>query len=62
VKGALGGVLALGLSAAAWALINSALLRSAFFTPLQAAAGVAAGALIGFLGSALSVGRHLKGV
>jgi len=62
VKGALGGVLALGLSAAAWALIDAALLRSVFFTPLQAASGVAAGALLGFLGSALSVGRHLRGV
>lgn len=62
VKGALGGALAVGLSFAAWAVIDAALLRSVFFTPLQAAAGVVAGALIGFLGSALSVGRHLKGV
>jgi len=62
VKGALGGVLALGLSAAAWALIDAALLRSVFFTPLQSALGVAAGALLGFLGSALAVGRHLRGV
>lgn len=62
VKGALGGLLALGLSAGAWAVIDAALLRSAFFAPWQAVAGVAAGALLGLLGSALSVGRHLKGV
>jgi cell division transport system permease protein len=62
LKGLLGGLLALGLSAGAWALINSALLRASFFTPAQAAVGVAAGGLLGLLGSALSVGRHLKSV
>ncbi len=61
-KGLLGGLLALGLSAGAWALINSSLLRASFFTPAQAAVGVAAGGLLGLLGSALSVGRHLKSV
>jgi cell division transport system permease protein len=60
VKGVLGGLLAVGLSAGAWALINAALLRSAFFTPAQAALGVLAGGVIGLLGSALSVGRHLR--
>ncbi len=62
LKGLLGGLLALGLSAGAWALINSSLLRATFFTPAQAALGVAAGALIGLLGSTLSVGRHLRSV
>ena len=62
LKGLLGGLLALGLSAGAWALINSSLLRASFFTPAQAAVGVAAGGLLGLLGSALSVGRHLKSV
>ena len=61
-KGLLGGLLALGLSAGAWALINSALLRASFFTPAQAAIGVLAGALLGLAGSALSVGRHLRSV
>jgi len=62
LKGTLGGLLALGLSAAAWALINSALLRAWFFSPAQAAAGVVAGGLIGLAGSALSVARHLRNV
>jgi cell division transport system permease protein len=62
LKGLLGGLLALGLSAGAWALINSALLRAFFFTPAQAAVGVAAGGLLGLVGSALSVGRHLRSV
>ncbi len=62
VKGLLGGLLALGLAAGAWALINSALLRASFFTPTQAALGVAAGGVLGLLGSALSVGRHLRNV
>ena len=62
VKGLLGGLLALGLSAGAWALINQALIRASFFTPAQAAIGVAAGGLLGLAGSALSVGRHLRSV
>jgi len=60
VKGVLGGLLAFGLSAGAWALINAALLRATFFTPAQSALGVVAGGVIGLLGSALSVGRHLR--
>jgi cell division transport system permease protein len=60
VKGVLGGLLAVGLSAGAWALINAALLRSTFFTPAQSALGVVAGGLLGLAGSALSVGRHLR--
>ena len=62
LKGLLGGLLALSLSAGAWALIDSALLKASFFTPAQAALGVAAGGLIGLAGSALSVGRHLRSV
>ena len=60
VKGVLGGLLAVGLSAGAWALINAALLRSTFFTPAQCALGVLAGGVLGLVGSALSVGRHLR--
>lgn len=60
VKGVLGGLLAVGLSAGAWALINAALLRSTFFTPAQSALGVVAGGILGLVGSALSVGRHLR--
>jgi len=62
IKGLLGGAVAIGLSFAAYLLINRYLLKSAFFTQEQAAAIVAFGALIGLLGSALSVGRHLKRV
>jgi cell division transport system permease protein len=62
VKGTLGGVLAVGLSLGAWALINSALIRAAFFSPAQAALGIVAGGLLGLVGSALAVGRHLRSV
>jgi cell division transport system permease protein len=60
IKGLLGGAVAIGLSFAAYALINRYLLQSAFFTQEQAFAIVAFGALIGLLGSTISVGRHLK--
>ncbi len=62
VKGLLGGVLALGLSYGAWALIDTYLIRAAFFTTPQAGLGVATGGLIGLVGSLFSVGRHLKHV
>jgi cell division transport system permease protein len=62
LKGLLGGAGALGLSYGAWALIDSMLIRAAFFTPAQAAAGVAAGGLLGLVGSLVSVGRHLRHV
>ncbi len=61
-KGVLGGLFALGLSYGAWALIDSYLIRAAFFTPGQAAAGMAAGGVLGLLGSLVSVGRHLRNV
>lgn len=62
VKGMLGGLLAVGLSYTAWALINSYLLRAAFFTTTQAAIGIAAGGLLGLIGSQISVDRHLRSV
>ena len=62
IKGLLGGAVAVGLSFAAYVLINRYLLQSSFFTKEQAAAIVAFGALIGLLGSASSVGRHLRRV
>ncbi len=61
-KGVLGGLAALGLSYGAWALIDSYLIRAAFFTPGQAALGMAAGGVLGLLGSLVSVGRHLRNV
>jgi len=62
IKGLLGGLVAVGLSFAAYLLINRYLLQSAFFTNGQALAIVGFGAVIGLLGSATSVGRHLKRV
>jgi cell division transport system permease protein len=62
IKGLLGGLVAVGLSFVAYLIINRYLLQSAFFTNEQAAAIVAFGAVIGLLGSATSVGRHLKRV
>ena len=62
IKGLLGGVLALGLSYGAWALVNGYLLRAAFFTGPEAALGVVAGGLLGLAGSLVSIGRHLRSV
>jgi len=62
IKGLLGGLVAVGLSFAAYALIDRYLIQAAFFTREQAAAIVGFGAFIGLLGSATSVGRHLKRV
>jgi cell division transport system permease protein len=62
IKGLLGGLAAVALSFAAYALIDRYLIQVAFFTREQAAAIIGFGALIGFLGSASSVGRHLKRV
>jgi cell division transport system permease protein len=62
IKGLLGGAVALGLSFVAYVLINRYLLQSSFFTQEEAIAIVGFGALIGLLGSATSVGRHLKRV
>lgn len=62
VKGLLGGAIALGLTWVASSVISRNLVQTSFFEPWQVAAGLSAGALIGFLGSAVSVGRHLKQV
>jgi cell division transport system permease protein len=62
-KGLLGGVMALGLSWSAYALVDYYLgISAAFFTTPQALTGMAAGGLIGLLGSQVSVGRHLRNV
>lgn len=62
LKGMLGGLVAIGLSYAAYAAITKYLLQAAFFTRPQAVGIVGFGMVIGFLGSALSVGRHLRKV
>jgi len=61
-KGLLGGLLALALSYGVFRLVGSIYHASVFFTPAEAAAGVAAGGLLGLVGSLLSVGRHLRAV
>ncbi len=62
IKGMLGGLAAIGLSYGAYALINRWLIHAAFFSTEQAVAIVGFGMLIGFFGSAASVGRHLRRV
>ncbi|HZO18597.1 MAG TPA: hypothetical protein VFB46_06410, partial [Gemmatimonadaceae bacterium] len=61
-KGILGGLLALGLTYLAHSLISRTLVETRFFDERIILAGIAFGALIGFLGSAVSVGRHLRRV
>ena len=62
LKGLLGGAVAIGLSYAAYTLINRYLIASSFFTVAQALGIVLFGTVIGLVGSLLSVGRHLKRV
>ncbi len=63
VKGVLGGLLALLFTWLGMHLIDHYLhFHTVFFDPGQAVLGVAAGALIGVFGSAVSVGRHLRAV
>jgi cell division transport system permease protein len=62
LKGMLGGAIAVGLSYVAYALVTRWLLQAAFFSREQAVAIVGFGMIIGLLGSALSVGRHLRRV
>lgn len=61
-KGILGGVLALALTFFAHSLISRTLVATRFFDVRIVLAGIAFGALIGLLGSAVSVGRHLRQV
>jgi cell division transport system permease protein len=61
-KGILGGVLALALTFFAHSLISRTLVATRFFDARIVLAGIAFGALIGLLGSAVSVGRHLRQV
>lgn len=62
IKGLLGGLVAIALSFGAYLLIDRYLLQAEFFTGEQAAAIIVFGTLIGLLGSATSVGRHLRRV
>jgi cell division transport system permease protein len=62
VKGLLGGAVALLLTWVASSVISQNLVATKFFEPWQVGAGLLAGALIGLIGSAVSVGRHLRQV
>ncbi len=62
LKGALGGLLAVGLAWLTHTAVSRSLFETVFFTPAQIALGVLAGATLGFLGSLMSVGRHLRAV
>ena len=63
IKGVLGGALALGLTWLAIRLVSGYLsFQTVFFDQSIGLIGIAGGALIGLLGSAFSVGRHLRRV
>jgi cell division transport system permease protein len=62
MKGALGGVLALVLTWATNDLIGRVVFSAQFFDLRVSILGIFAGALLGLMGSAFSVGRHLKGL
>jgi cell division transport system permease protein len=61
-KGVAGGLLALLLTWISSLLINRYIVETAFFDERTAALGLLFGALIGLIGSAISVGRHLRSV
>ncbi len=62
LKGVMGGLLALALAWATSRVMGRFVIETEFFPTSLALVGVAAGALLGLLGSAVSVGRHLRGV
>jgi cell division transport system permease protein len=62
IKGALGGLTAVGLSWAAFAVVSRLILEGQFFSASQAGLIVLFGTALGFLASAVSVGRHLRRV
>ena len=62
IKGTLGGLLALLLSWLSSRLITTYVIQADFFDTKLMVMGVLAGAMLGLLGSALSVGRHLRAV
>ena len=61
-KGVMGGVLALLLTYVARTIIDRYLIQTIFFDAQVTLLGVFFGAMIGLVGSALSVGRHLRRV
>jgi cell division transport system permease protein len=61
-KGVMGGLLALLLTWAARLLIDRYIIETVFFDQRLASLGLLFGAMIGLVGSAVSVGRHLRSV
>ena len=61
-KGVLGGLLALLLTWVARLLIDRYIIETVFFDQRLAVVGLLFGAMIGLVGSAVSVGRHLRAV
>ncbi len=61
-KGVMGGLLALLLTWLARLLIDRYIIETVFFDQRLAAVGLLFGALIGLIGSSVSVGRHLRAV
>jgi cell division transport system permease protein len=61
-KGVAGGLLALLLTWLASLLISRYIVETSFFDQRTAALGLLFGAMIGLIGSAISVGRHLRSV
>lgn len=62
LKGLLGGVLALALTWVTFQFVGQYVVQASYFDPALAVLGVLGGALMGLLGSAVSVGRHLRKV
>jgi cell division transport system permease protein len=60
LKGVLGGTAALVLTWLAHSLVSRYVVATTFFSPAVVVLGVLAGATLGLVGSALSVGRHLR--
>jgi len=62
LKGLLGGGLAVAMSWGTTMILGQSLMKTQFFDGRQIALGIAAGGLLGLLGSWVSVGRHLRQV
>jgi len=62
IKGFLGGVLAVALCYACYLLIDRFLLDASFFTATEALLVIGFGTLIGYLASAVTLGRHLRAI
>ena len=62
IKGILGGALALLLTWLAASMISRYFIETTFFSGEMVLLGLLVGALMGLAGSAVSVGRHLRGV